>query len=146
MPSTTAAIAWRTRRSYDKAIADYTEAIRLDPKYAMRSTTAASPGTTRTNSTRRSRTTTRRSGSTRRFADAFNNRGNAWSDKNEYDKAIADYNEAIRLDPKFAFGFYNRGNAWNDKGELDKAIADYTEAIRLDPEIRRAPINNRGVA
>ena len=36
----------------------------------------------------------------------------AWSDKKEYDKAIADYNEAIRLDPKDANAYINRGMAW----------------------------------
>ena len=41
---------------------------------------------------------------------AFNNRGNAWCAKKEYLKAIADYDEAIRLDPKFALAFTNR--AW----------------------------------
>ena len=54
--------------------------------------------------------------------------------KEEYDKAIADYNEAIRLDPKDAAAYDNRGNAWQAKGEYDKAIADYNEAIRLDPK------------
>ena len=33
---------------------------------------------------------------------AYMNRGLAWSNKQEYDKAIADYTEAIRLDPKYA--------------------------------------------
>ena len=54
--------------------------------------------------------------------------------KGEYDKAIADYNEAIRLDPLDAHAYYRRGVAWTLKDEYDKAIADYTEAIRLDPK------------
>ena len=51
------------------------------------------------------------------------------------DKAIADLNEAIRLDPKFDRAYCWRGIAYEKNGELDKAIADYTEAIRLDPNI-----------
>ena len=35
-----------------------------------------------------------------------------------YDRAIADYNEAIRLDPKFAMAFHNRGIAYHDKGDI----------------------------
>ena len=62
-----------------------------------------------------------------------------------YDKAIADYTEAIRLDPKFAEAYYNRGVAYENKGEYDKAIADYTEAIRLDPKYAEA-YNSRGFA
>ena len=50
--------------------------------------------------TRPSRITPRPSGSIPKLASAYNDRGNAWQDKREYDKAIADYNEAIRLDPK----------------------------------------------
>src|SRR5215207_2933712 len=64
----------------------------------------------------------------------FNNRGNAWADKREFDKAIKDYDEAIRLDPKYADAFNNRGLAWAGKREFDKAIKDYDEAIRLDPK------------
>jgi tetratricopeptide (TPR) repeat protein len=41
----------------------------------------------------------------RQMAFAFKNRGNAYKDKADYDRAIADYNEAIRLDPKFAIAF-----------------------------------------
>ena len=72
---------------------------------------------------------------------SHNNRGNAWRNKKEYDKAIADYTEAIRLDPKFVIAYYNRGVAWRKKKECDKAIADYTEAIRLDPKYA-APHNS----
>ena len=64
-------------------------------------------------------------------------RGVIWSERGEYDIAIADFNEAIRLDPGNEAAFNNRGNAWRLKEEYDKAIADYNEAIRLDPKMRR---------
>ena len=51
----------------------------------------------------------------------------------DYDRAIADFTEAIRLDPKDDWAYYYRAQSWNAKGEYDKAIADLTEAIRLDP-------------
>ncbi len=59
---------------------------------------------------------------------------NVWSDKGEYDIAIADFNEAIRLDPSDEVAWLDRGHAWRLKKEYDKAIADYGEAIRLDPK------------
>ena len=65
---------------------------------------------------------------------AYDDRGFAWRQKSEYDKAIDDCNEAIRLDPKFASAFNNRGWAWERKENHDKAIADFGEAIRLDPK------------
>lgn len=61
-------------------------------------------------------------------------RGAEWSTKGNHDRAIADYDAAIRLNPKSAEAFHNRGSAWANKGETDKAIADYEVAIRLDPE------------
>ena len=70
-----------------------------------------------------------------------------WRDKGDLDRAIADFNEAIRLDPdpKDARAYNNRGHAWRNKGDLDRAIADYSEAIRLDPKFARA-YYNRGFA
>jgi tetratricopeptide (TPR) repeat protein len=76
---------------------------------------------------------------------AFNNRCWAYNDKGESDRALADCNEAIRLDPKYAAADNNRGNAYRAKGDLDRAIADYNEAIRLDPKFALA-YNNRGNA
>ena len=73
------------------------------------------------------------------------NRGNAWRSKQEYDRAIADCTEAIRLDPKLAVAYNNRGFAWNEQEEYDRAIADYDEAIRLDPKYAAA-YSNRGFA
>jgi tetratricopeptide (TPR) repeat protein len=60
-------------------------------------------------------------------------RGNASAKEGAIDKAIGEYNEAIRLDPQYAQAFYNRGIAWYGKGELDKAIKDFNDAIKIDP-------------
>src|SRR6266566_782465 len=75
---------------------------------------------------------------------AFNSRGNAHLNNRNYDRAIADYNETIRLDPKYAIGFNNRGLAYLRKGRLDPAIADFDEAIRLNPNSAVA-FRNRGL-
>lgn len=70
------------------------------------------------------------------LSTAFNNRGNAYYDKKDYDRAIADYNEALRLDPVFALAFYNRSCAYRDKGDNDRAVDDYIQAILLDPSLK----------
>jgi len=72
-------------------------------------------------------------------------RGNASEARRDFDRAIADYNEAIRLDRRNIAAFMNRGIAWQAKGDLDKAITDYTEAIRLGLKTAQA-YNNRGYA
>jgi lipoprotein NlpI len=67
-------------------------------------------------------------------AKIFYSRGLAWYRKKDDDRAIADFNEAIRLNPQYAHVFSSRGNAWRDKKDYDRAIADYNEAIRLNPQ------------
>jgi tetratricopeptide (TPR) repeat protein len=61
-------------------------------------------------------------------------RGLAWSDKKDYDKAIADYDKAIAIDPKSADAYYDRGLAWYVKKDYDKAIADFTKVIEINPK------------
>jgi tetratricopeptide (TPR) repeat protein len=75
----------------------------------------------------------------------YNIRGLAYDSKGGHNRAIADYDEAIRLDPKNAKAYYNRGASYYDKGELDRAITDYGEAIRLDPKHADTYVN-RGLA
>jgi endogenous inhibitor of DNA gyrase (YacG/DUF329 family) len=78
-------------------------------------------------------------------ADAYYERGDAYDELGEYEKAIADYNTAIELDPNHALAYYNRGCAYGEMGEYGKAIADYNKAIELDPNDAHAHYN-RGVA
>jgi tetratricopeptide (TPR) repeat protein len=63
---------------------------------------------------------------------AYNNRGNAYALKGDYDLAIKDYDESIKADAGSAKAFYNRGLAYKRKGEQDRALADFDEAIKLD--------------
>jgi tetratricopeptide (TPR) repeat protein len=70
----------------------------------------------------------------REQAEAFNNRGFAFAFKGNYDRAIADHTEAIRLDPKMAIAYFNRGSELGSKGDLNRAIADLNQAISLDPK------------
>jgi tetratricopeptide (TPR) repeat protein len=71
------------------------------------------------------------------LAFAYVNRGDAWTHKRDYDRAIADYNEAIRLGPS-PRAFSNRGIVYFNRKAYDRAIADFTEAIRLNPNIAYA--------
>jgi tetratricopeptide (TPR) repeat protein len=60
--------------------------------------------------------------------------GSSAYDNGDYDKALADFNQAIQLDPTYVFAYNNRGNVYLHKGDYDKAIADYDKAIQLDPK------------
>ncbi len=50
----------------------------------------------------------------------------------DFPHAIANLDEAIRLDPDNAQAYNVRGNAWDEIGNSDNALADYDEAIRID--------------
>lgn len=54
--------------------------------------------------------------------------------KRDYDQAIADFSEAIRLSPRYRSAYVNRASAWYNQREYDKSIADYDQAILLDPK------------
>ena len=75
----------------------------------------------------------------------FYNRGNAYDGKGEYDRAIQDYDQAIRLNPSNADAFNNRGVSYFHKSDYDRAIQDYDQAIHLNPNHATA-FYNRGVA
>jgi len=76
---------------------------------------------------------------------AYTNRGNAYDDKGEVDRAIADYTKAIALDPNYAIAYTNRGAAYYSKGEVDRAIADFDETIKRNPNYA-ITYTNRGYA
>jgi tetratricopeptide (TPR) repeat protein len=76
---------------------------------------------------------------------ALVDRGNAATARGDFERAIADYNEAIRLDPGDAVARMNRGIARQAQGNFDGAIADYDGAIERGLRTAQA-YNNRGHA
>ena len=74
-----------------------------------------------------------------RASPLYNLRGSAYYDKGEYDIAIADFNDALRMGPPSGIIFHNRGNAWRAKGEYAKAIADYDSIDQGRSASRRFP-------
>ena len=58
-------------------------------------------------------------------------RGKAWYHKGDYDNAISDYTEAIRLNPNDADAYRFRGRAYRRQRKDDEALADFAEAGRL---------------
>ena len=80
------------------------------------------------------------------LAAAFTIRGRAYRAMGDYDRAIADYSEAIRIEPTYVLAFYSRGIAYYNKGDYDRAIGDYSEALRLAPVKDILALQNRGHA
>jgi tetratricopeptide (TPR) repeat protein len=65
---------------------------------------------------------------------AYFNSAEAYANKGDYDRAIANYTRAISLRPDYVGTYYSRAMAYSNKGDYDRAIADYTEALRLNPD------------
>ena len=68
-------------------------------------------------------------------AALYSNRGLAEAKRGNLERAIADFNKSILLDPAIAATFVRRGAAHGMQGNLNAAINDFSEAIRRDPEL-----------
>ena len=68
-------------------------------------------------------------------AGPYNYRGTAHSRKNETQKAIDDYTEAIRIGSQQGAAISKIGpsNTFDSKKHWDEAIADYNQMVRLEP-------------
>ena len=64
--------------------------------------------------------------------DSYLGRGKTYFAKKAYDKAIADFDEAIQRRPS-AIAFRFRGEAYSRIGAYEKAVSDYSQAIQRDP-------------
>jgi tetratricopeptide (TPR) repeat protein len=58
-------------------------------------------------------------------------------DKGDYDGAIADFTEVIRLIPNYVYAYKQRGVAYSRKGDYDRAIADFEAALRINPNLAK---------
>ncbi|MBD2147786.1 serine protease [Sphaerospermopsis sp. FACHB-1194] len=74
----------------------------------------------------------------------YTNRGNLYVQQKKWELALADYNQAININPDFALAYYNRGNLYSDQKKWELALADYNQAIKINPDDADA-YNNRGV-
>ena len=63
-------------------------------------------------------------------------RGNAYRQKGDWDRAIAEYNRAIEVNPKYGEAYMNRGIIYYYKGDLDRALEDYNRAADWTPTMR----------
>ncbi len=121
------------RGEYERAAAEFTAALRLDPTladaYANRGEANRLAGDYE-----------------QALADYDNahlldptnarilfNRGMVHWILGQVESAIADYSACLRLDASNALAWTNRGSAHADKGDLNSALADFGRALQLDP-------------
>jgi protein O-mannosyl-transferase len=76
-------------------------------------------------------------------AVAYNNRGKYYREQKETGKALADYNELLRVAPDDFNGFNSRGKLYFDEGRTELALKDFNRSIELNPRFAKA-YSNRG--
>ena len=65
-------------------------------------------------------------------AVAYFNRGLAYQEKGEYDKAITEYNRAIKINPRLAMAHIDRGLVYREQlGNKEEACSDWKRACDL---------------
>jgi tetratricopeptide (TPR) repeat protein len=97
---------------YEKAIDDYTQAIKLVGESAP----LEAKGFNRDP-----------------LSVLYRKRGEAYAAKGENDKALADFGEAVKCARDDAAAYNSRGIVYKDIGKYGKAIADFKQVIRLEP-------------
>jgi tetratricopeptide (TPR) repeat protein len=67
------------------------------------------------------------------LATAYKNRGNAYDDKGDHVRAIADFGAALAINAQDADAFNSRGTTYTALGQYDLAILDFDQAVVLNP-------------
>ncbi len=73
-------------------------------------------------------------------------RAGAYARSGQPERAIADYDLTLKLDPTLADIFNARGELWRQKGDLPHALADFGAAVRLNPQQDAARANYKSLA
>lgn len=110
----TRANAYYAKSDFDRAIADFSDAIRLTPVVAIPNKN--------TN------------------VEIYSSRGIVYYAKGDIASALADYDEAIRLDARSSSAYFRRGIANLFTGALPKALADFNQANLLAPKYAYAAL------
>jgi tetratricopeptide (TPR) repeat protein len=133
------------KQQYDQAIDAFTQAIRLDPKYADAYKDRGGTYYRKGEHDRAIQDYSQALKLSPNDAEVYNKRGLAYYHKGEYDRAVQDYAQVLRLNPNDPAAYNNRGLAYNSKKEYDRAIQDFGQALKLNPNYANTYIN-RGLA
>ena len=76
-----------------------------------------------------------------KYAEAYNNLGNAYLAKEFYSKAIDSFQNALKHNPDYTLAYFNLGIAFNKNGESLSAIESYKNALKLNNDYFEANFN-----
>ena len=120
-------------RDFDKAIADFTEALRQKPDFliAMENRALANQSANRPDQALADIAEVMRRDP--KNARLFVRRAQLYGMKSDLDSAQKDYDEAVALEPKNADTLVKRGDLLAERKQYAKAYADYAQAAKLVP-------------
>ncbi|MCE9546504.1 MAG: tetratricopeptide repeat protein [Planctomycetia bacterium] len=124
-------------KKYDRAIADYTDLIRLQPKHAFYWCDRGFARMKKGDSDGAIEDFTAAVNLDRNNPKFFSGRAYAREEKKDYDGAIADMDKAIGLNPKRSIYYRIRGELRLKNEDYNGAIADFNDAIQFDPKSGR---------
>jgi tetratricopeptide (TPR) repeat protein len=130
--------AYFETRDFDRAIADFSELIELDPNQPHTHNNRGAAYLRKGDFDRAIADYGQAIQLDPRYREAYLCRGDAYRAKGDLDRAMIDYNQAIQLDPRYKEAYLERGKAYRAKGDFDRAITDYDQAIQLDPNFKIA--------
>ena len=67
-------------------------------------------------------------------ARGYNNRGAEYSERGQYELAVADFSNAIRLWPNYPLAYRNRSLAYFERQDWEKALQDANKAVEMTPK------------
>jgi tetratricopeptide (TPR) repeat protein len=125
-------------RQYDRALADYAEALRLEPRDASLFSDRAAVYSRKGETERALADCEQALRLDPRLAVAYCRRAAVRVSRGHLEQALADCAEALRFDEKCAEAYSERGKVRRLQGELDAALADCDKAVLLDPNLAAA--------
>jgi tetratricopeptide (TPR) repeat protein len=133
---------WTDRKEFDKAIADYTATLRLEPKnqIALRSRATLYIDHKKDYAGAVADLNEYLKGIPQ-SAGALALRGLAYEQLKDNDRALADYTATLALEPKNEFTYFHRGYVYYAKSDFDHALADYAKLLELNPAFYEANYN-----
>jgi tetratricopeptide (TPR) repeat protein len=124
----------RFKADWDRAIADYDEALKLNPKFAGAYAGRAAANLRKGNIDRALPDLNEGLRLDPKSPGIHNVFGYYYNKKGDHERALTEVNEALRLYPQYLYAFSNRGEIYEKKGEYTKALADFRMALSLDPD------------
>jgi tetratricopeptide (TPR) repeat protein len=132
--------------NFDKAIADFTSAVKERPKFAdayfnrglcheaKKDWKSAIADFTKVFETKP------------KLADAYVERGRSYAASGDFASAQKDFGTALTIKPRLSDAFLARADSYFYQKQYDAAVADYTQFFSIEPKPDPLVYNNRGLA